>query len=954
MMTSLTFYPTSITQASSTTSNHYKQWGDLNNLKTSSGSARCGPRNVSNAYIAGKNGTYRRPSALTIKGFNFSSIPTNADIDSIVIEYAQSKGAYSGGAYPSFTGPTFTVNGGGKKLASKTGSTVTSSSTSHSFTVTGLNRNSLDNFSIKVEYPTNSSTNPGYVYLSYVRVKVNYTLPSYSVNATIDTLEDIRLDDRFNASFIITNKNKTSYNPNATITIPTGLTFTGKYTGNGTITSNGNTLTWKTGLSKTNLQSKITLEIEASSVGSKTLTIGESVSGSSKSVGVIVKNKPLNVTVTGPSSNLIKSDEIVNATIDVISTETFVNTDSIDILVNGINNTVGFVEDDTPITITGEAYTDSDGVEWIKYAYVPNVSEDLKHTLEVTVTPNEDVGVLGLRVLKDETSYDYKVNVYPSSIEQPYYAGFIVTDNERSKLCDEQLYEVSSNLFIEDTHNPPYYSDGLIDYGLNHRICVFNDEIESNATLEEMITYAYEHCTIKSDCPEQSNTWTKCSCTFTYNEDYPLIILLLGEPLSSSLHPSEINLQFTNPCIQEVTNDVMNYQEVGNFPEEFINIISEDVSATVTGESNTFVLADWFDLDTVETGDDIVVTGLRLSFDYPNKDDVSLLATVKSNGVTGNRSLIITSDDEEPTVTIGEDYDRWDLSFNDLTNLKDLEVSLKTDGGVFNISNPVLTVYYKEIQRTEHTCLVNGEDTRYYGLFLQDVNIPFGVNTDVNYYNVEGADINTAYRQNIKSKEIKITFSINDCNLTQSSKTLQQVTKLFMNERDTLNKPILKTIEFSHLPNEYFLYLLENSIDNSIVINDYDCTVTLVVPDGTSFNKEEKITYLTGSNDGLVKVNPIIKINNLTNTCTVTEENTHQTITINQDEESFNSKDYLEINSETRKVTLYKYNTDTEEYGTTDVTSGVDYSSTWFTLNGAYNFTSTGCKIVQVSYRERW
>ena len=60
--------------------------------------------------------------------------------------------------------------------------------------------------------------------------------------------------------------------------------------------------------------------------------------------------------------------------------------------------------------------------------------------------------------------------------------------------------------------------------------------------------------------------------------------------------------------------------------------------------------------------------------------------------------------------------------------------------------------------------------------------------------------------------------------------------------------------------------------------------------------------------------------------------------------------DTLSIDSENRSVWLYKSKTS----GTGRlITKYVDYSSTWFSVKGAFNFKSNDCNINSVSFYER-
>lgn len=954
-MTNMTKYSSTPTQSSSTTSNHYREWTDrANACDSSNNTAKC-------LNIAGKNGTYRRPSPLKFKNFGFT-LPTDADIVSIVVEYAHNVGSI-GGAYPNIPAPTISLYNGDTKISSKTGVKPTSSMTGHSLTFTNNVKSSVvnsSNFNVRLSYPTNSNTNPGNLFLKYLRVKVNYKTPSYTLGI-INSSSDIREDETFTTQFNITNVNKTSSNPSVSINLPANITYMGKEGGTGTISQTGQTLTWNPNLGSSVAQSSIKLKLQSNSTGSKTISMSCS-NATTVTKTITVNSKPVQVEVITPTATAIKNNENYNVTINARATELFNNTSTVYFDIRGDYSTVTFTRDGSSITITPTSYVDSEGNTWSRYSWIPDVSSNLSTQLIATVNANTSVndGIIRNNVsYSNDLNVPFEVTTYPSTVSAPYYCGIILNNEEISKMANEYPYQVSTYFYVDDSE--PHYSSKIPDYSINNRIVVFNEEIPNIGSLrnDEILAYAYTHCSIHSETPKTINAWEEVKCNFNYDERYPVILLLLGEPV----YPNDVNVKFTNPCLQEILEETP-YQEVGNFPAPLSNVISETETATVTGDSNKFVLYDFPELNSLIDDDENVILGISLSFNYPNQEEISLLASLRINGNLGNRSLTLTEDliDENEIINLGGEFDRWGLK---LTSIEDLQVILSSVGsnteediGTLNINNPMITVYYEQIPFAEQTCYVNGEDTRSYGLILKDVTIPTGIDTDTQYSSVTGTDYNDVYRQNITKKEITIEFDVHTTDLITSTNLMHQISKLFTNKRDEFNKPILNTVEFSHWKDKYFECLLEDSIDNSVVITDYEsCKIKLTVPNGTSYSKKEVITYLNGSNDSLVKVNPLIKLTRLSSDITVTETVSEQSFQIRDTELtsiSFNLNDYLEINCKDRIATLYKYDSVTDKYEANNVTRGVDFASDWFILNGEYSFTSSGAEIRSISYRERW
>ena len=117
-MTTKIYYPNSVSQNSG---GHYRKFKDLNNIKNNSNSFA-----VSESLIAGKTGTYNRPSTIIATDFKIN-LPIGAQVTSVVLEYAHQKVAYQGGI-PNLPAPKLEqLNIKGKITNSKTGLAPTGS-----------------------------------------------------------------------------------------------------------------------------------------------------------------------------------------------------------------------------------------------------------------------------------------------------------------------------------------------------------------------------------------------------------------------------------------------------------------------------------------------------------------------------------------------------------------------------------------------------------------------------------------------------------------------------------------------------------------------------------------------------------------------------------------------------------------------------------------------------------
>ena len=176
---------------------------------------------------------------------------------------------------------------------------------------------------------------------------------------------------------------------------------------------------------------------------------------------------------------------------------------------------------------------------------------------------------------------------------------------------------------------------------------------------------------------------------------------------------------------------------------------------------------------------------------------------------------------------------------------------------------------------------------------------------------------------------------------------LRQLTKLFVNEKDQYNRPIPKRIQFSHYPNDYFEYIMEEPFDVDTEITDYNIKAQLTVPSGTSYSLYDTVTNTTGNANGLAAINPIITLRPSDVNIQVTEANTGQVFNIAY---TGDWNDHtVEIDCEDRKVYLLK-----GEDERIDISKYAEYNSDWFRLDGEYEFSSVNCTILSVIFNERW
>lgn len=453
------------------------------------------------------------------------------------------------------------------------------------------------------------------------------------------------------------------------------------------------------------------------------------------------------------------------------------------------------------------------------------------------------------------------------------------------------------------------------------------------------------------------NTQNNVTCPFVYNENYPLYILITGDYPEGA--PTTNNIEFVEPCIIEQTQYTTR-ETNGTFLTPILSLIDENDTAEVglepSMQTNGHTLYN-FPLDThYGTNDEIAIRGLAVQFTVEQANEqVLTLKLHNPNGKIGTRTLIIDDTNIDNTLTIGGNGDLWGFNTLDMTDLENWELEVSTSNILnniptnLNIGKAQIIFYVEKIETQNIKCWIDGENIAYYGAFLKDVDIPSGLKTDTDFLTIDGTDINDVYRQNIREKTIELELDIGDnCDLEASTSTLRQLTRLLYNERDKYNRPIPKRIEFSHYPDVYWEYIMQDTLDNPIEISSYGVKAKLTIPAGTAYSKESTTTNTIGYVQGLASINPVITATITGNNINIHETNSDQNFNLTTTD-AMTGK-IIEINCEDRTVTLKETadSTDTE-----DISYMVDYNSDWFILKNEYNFTGTNCVIRTVNYTTR-
>lgn len=904
------------------------------------------------------NSTYSRVG-IGVYNFGFN-IPEGAEIDRVTVEYVHW-----------VEGPSVSIIEA-KLVSPNVALNVSAPSTSQEQYVTintfaGITREMINSSSFGVIIDYNRNSGSGDLKIRYIRIKVDYTESRYALSLKRGTGK--YNEEPYEVEASISNLNLTNYKPTLTLTAPSGFKFTnGK--GPGTFTKVSDTVaTWKPQLSKYTasntcrfvFDTDVTFPDENTNY-TGTFTLAESLNGTSKTYTATIYHTPQGGGGgTGEYTPYITDDALTSLEpITAIVDEEILNLSSAvwDVAfcfpVNG-SNTIQLLGTDTPVKYedsgswhTGTTYSSSD-----YHAYECDY-ENFKFT-----APGNYV-LLGYEAFESSTSwsdYDdlnplnkayFHINPDSEDLSVPFLAILEPSTEEVNRLGDGYTYIAQTSLkhITTDTYPRDWYK--------NNRIGVFNDTVANNTTLTA--SDIYNGASYWSKALTTVNSYENLECEFTYNKDNPLYILLTGDPSETSTYGFDAGeVKFTEPCIIE--RDYYGGREPnGHYPVPIKALIDEDDSAaaiTLTGyeTSNSVRL---YGLPFETSHPNIAVRGIQVTGTIESTDQLTLYAKlVLPDGEVGQRSIVVPASSTE--FKMGSLGDLWGFHTLPYTGIQDWQIDFSISNLLSNTSRTIqlrdieVTIYIEQVEKQDITVMIDGEDIAYYGAFIEDVNIPEGLETDTHFITVDGTDMNDAYRQNIREKTITIDFNISECDLKTSTDMLRQITKLFVNEKDQYNRPIPKRVQFSYYPEDYFEYIMTKPFTITSEISGYNVKAELTIPAGTSYSVEDSVTNTIGYVQGLAAVRPIITIQPSSANITVKESLSGQTFNMGYDGE-WDDK-IIEINCDDRQVLLKAADDDDAPI---DISKYVDHNSDWFRLYGEYSFEGVNCIIRTVTYNERW
>lgn len=940
-MTSIRKYAKTITQKTGryAIQKSYSEFTNINNIKDESNT-------FATSNITAASGIRNRPSTLILTDFDFQ-LPGGSTVTKIRVHYKMKKTA-EGNVDVNLAPVIFRVTGAGAEfeIHGKSPTNVASDFTSAIDTLSfiGVNTENINrSFQLEMDFPANTG-GAGSIDLYYVVVEIIYEEGVYVLSATTDKNQVVE-KDTFDITLSLSNINHTNryHTPVTRIIIPDGVTYQGS-TNDNFVKKSGNTLEW-TSLFISEWVDTVTLTFQAVNTGDKTFKMQgtDNQYNYQLVLGVVPKQVVLDLD--------LPEYGVEDKSFDFTATSTDWGRE------RGQSNLESrTIKIELPaqfnITIDGDNNASLDTSSEEKTVITWHIAENTpSEMLSCTVTPLQ-TGIFTFNGYDEHNvliaSKDIKIA--PSSYTTPFLSKFKIPDNVLDKMEHGRVYSIITymrvNISEEDIDNFEHYE-------WNYRFSIFHD----SGTPEQYEDNQYLLNTLGLEKSiNQPNEWVKFELSFYYDSNYPIWLFWTGEYLERS--PTLFNIEFTNPILEETPY----YFEKGVEPYGlYFNPLKNVISPINYGsciipamnKANPFRVSG-LSFGGVENIKNFVLQGITIHFDAVSSSSCSLVARLRtSDNRIGERSIIIPEGSK--SLELGGPFDLFGIKYTDFIDPTRLEVEFEAINKYnhdvkLELSNIRFTIRYSILGNSNWLKFwIDGESSEYYNVFLKKLTLDAGTETTVTYFSAEGCDTTIASRQNIDPKTIEMEIEVGECNLDESTLLFRRAAKWLSNNRTKHNKPILKNIEFEHIPGQIYPYILEDPLDGKLEITEYDSKVKLKVPNGVSVAKEATYTAEVGVVNGITRVRPKIRAIALSDEITITEKYSGQSWSIYSD--ALDAGDILTIDCDKRTVMLDKSTTT----GQTDIniTQDVDLDCDWFNIKGEFVFQSSSCSIQFVEYKER-
>ena len=824
-------------------SNGLAQWG----ASPGGQHVGCNANNTLRNYckaIGGKNGSWHTPE--TIELDYKAGLPDNANVSQIAISYEYARRDYSNGnAHGTFAAPTIKLSGTGISFTGNAPpkQTMTTYTKTTSVNLTGKKVNDM---TLTFNLPKNTSTNPCYILIRNITVKITYLTAKYTPSITLPSpLKAVPYGETIRVNFGLKDTNNAV--PSATIstavTIKSGFKVDKVVSSDGTATISGNVINWNASTKNYNANLIVDLTpLLPSSSGNHQINFKENNGGTSDDKYITAESVKYscNGVLSIPSIQKCVREPCEETKLTLIfKTSSKLNTS----ISTNINIPPGLkVKSSTPGNINNGVYSFS---SW---------DSSRQHTLVITLTGNN----VGTHTININSAFFTEVLQFPVTItewEPPidpveggvYYTALRADTFTQNMLEDGKEYTFSCLM--------KYDGERLYNGAKNLRMAVLNGETP-----------------VWSEQLSQLNKWEELKAEFIANTANPLEFQFFGDYGNIKGIP-----QVANPCIIK-TDKYSGYEYPIFTLQPLENLLNgSDLYASLTFDppekkgSSWHYLSSW-NIEDLLASENIIIQGIGLEFDCEFDKDVGVTVGLGEFGNLADtdevykQSKIIKKD--ETHVVFGGKYKNWGVPYKDLKDfLNRIEATIKLEERFDGISpfevsvkNVALRIYYGPDVSDGCGFSIDGTHSKYFSIKWNNGTIPQGANFDVNTLIIKGGDGETNTGAYIRNKVIQIDFTF-DSDTFQDLQTLKNIVIDYLTpQRDRTNQFIPKRIVFDHEPNIYYEYILDDTIEMVPDGNSYKCSAKLIIEKGLATSVLPVTNTQQGNIDSYTRISPIITI----------------------------------------------------------------------------------------------
>ena len=912
----------------------YREMEDIQVLADDTYFAHWGNENPGANYryaIASINGAQHKPSGIEVCNFHvLDNIPANARIKSISVGYAYAKFAYPDKGHGSFGQPIISILDLGLHAAGNAPPKDIVTKYNVKWDNLKFTASDLKDVHVTFDLPMNTSNNPAYVKMKYLRLNIEYITPNYVPNVSFEpNLIEYGKESLVTVDVLETNNTLSTDTVETVVHVTDGLKIM-----DGSISSQGtfdpDNLRWyaKTTNGKAKLTFKVTPVSPAvagmNNVNAAIFMKNGEIHTSYESIYVVPQKAAL--LECSVSENAIKqSKNSKHYTLFTLTVQNNARTPLevyIDFDKLKINGTLEGYDPETKIlTIT----------EWDANNYfdvqLQLYSSELEDS-QIICYSNAWTGVTKVNVNVNE-EFDY----------EEYY-----TELDAPLFTLENMYRTNGEQYV---------------FGCLCRITGTDTIIKGMKNVRASVVNGGEKFTPKVT---QIGEWQLLSVKFTYNESKKLSFRFYG----NYIEEDKGKIEFGNLFVIHADHyygyeyPALAFEDLNKLitNDEYTNLLLEPPEKNPSSR-HYFDLVDWMGL---EDNEYLIPHGLEVSGDIVAEENINLLMGFGHTGMDELDYYVQSRNIKENTSNFkfGGKFETMGLRFPDISSLlKDLCFYIQIDDSFDNqtpvnvsMKNVRITLYYT-LNNDCWEFLIDGISSKYYLLSLEaDSEIPRGANYDVNKFKVDGADGEYPNRINLEQNKLKLKFSTCECGTIEDlTYLLEHVVEWLYPERDSLDNPLLKSISFFYAPDRAYDYYIDETIDCEAVDGAYECEVELIVPSGLARSLDETESANMGHTGHMGKVKPTIIFNILSHDDVImlVESETNQKLTLTGefiDQLPANTK--LKLDCKNRKLYYESYG----EWFNIDPNC-IALDSDFFTLSGAFDFSnSVNVQVSDVIYYE--